>query len=274
MHNTGDECITDTFQYKHHAIPDPIVTATDRILKATHQLTAAIEGVQEAAPDKLQAFKSLYHILLGKRIPQQPCPPPPTPLNDSYVDEEQIHMWDPTFMLSPSCPPMQPNRCLKQDVPSLTMMTHHLTLFLQYIRAAPPSLTTMMMHHQWSDACILELNCALKWNPISSIWQSKTIIFPISPSLSNPTNFITTTRRLLRYLQSGHSSSAQTQAVSLKPSSTKIQGTHSSIANSPRSPKYQDIWTHSFANELGWLFQGIHKHKGTNTCFFIKKSDI
>jgi hypothetical protein len=35
-------------------------------------------------------------------------------------------------------------------------------------------------------------------------------------------------------------------------------------------PKYWDIWTHSFANELGWLFQGICKHKGTDTCFFIK----
>ncbi len=25
-----------------------------------------------------------------------------------------------------------------------------------------------------------------------------------------------------------------------------------------------------FANELGWLFQGVCKHKGANTCFFIK----
>jgi hypothetical protein len=39
-------------------------------------------------------------------------------------------------------------------------------------------------------------------------------------------------------------------------------------------PKYQDICTHSFANELGRLFQGICKNKGTKTCFFIKKLDI
>jgi hypothetical protein len=39
-------------------------------------------------------------------------------------------------------------------------------------------------------------------------------------------------------------------------------------------PKYQDIWTQSFANELGRLFQGIRKHKGTNTCFFTKKLDV
>jgi hypothetical protein len=34
-------------------------------------------------------------------------------------------------------------------------------------------------------------------------------------------------------------------------------------------PKYQD-----FAKELGRLFQGISKHKGTDTCFFIKKLDV
>jgi hypothetical protein len=39
-------------------------------------------------------------------------------------------------------------------------------------------------------------------------------------------------------------------------------------------PKYWDIWTQSFANELRQLFQGIHQHKGTDTCFFIKKLDI
>ncbi len=56
----------DTFRYKKHAITIPIVTATDLILKATHQLTMAIEAVQEAAPDELRAIKSLRHILLSK----------------------------------------------------------------------------------------------------------------------------------------------------------------------------------------------------------------
>jgi hypothetical protein len=96
MRDTGGERITDTFRYKHHAIPVPVVTATDRILEATHQLTATIKGVQEETPEKFQAIQSLRHILLGKQIPQQPRPPPPTPLNDSNVDKEPIHMWDPT----------------------------------------------------------------------------------------------------------------------------------------------------------------------------------
>jgi hypothetical protein len=66
MHDTGGKRIMDTFQYKHHAIPVLVITATDHILEATHQLTAAIEGIQEAAPDKLKAIESLPHIFLGK----------------------------------------------------------------------------------------------------------------------------------------------------------------------------------------------------------------
>jgi hypothetical protein len=66
MHDTGGKCIMDMFRYKHHAIPVLEVTATDCILEATLGLTAAIEGVQEAAPDKLQAIESLHRIFLGK----------------------------------------------------------------------------------------------------------------------------------------------------------------------------------------------------------------
>jgi hypothetical protein len=103
MHDTSGKHITNTFRYKHHAIPVPEVTATDCILKATHRLTMAI-GIQEAAPDKLQAIKLLCHILLGKLIPQQPHPPPPTPLHDFDVDEEPIHMWDPTSRTQTTLP--------------------------------------------------------------------------------------------------------------------------------------------------------------------------
>ncbi len=142
MSDTGSKHITDTFRHKHHAILVPVVTAADCILEATHRLTAAIEGIQEAAPDKLQPNKSARHVLLGKIIPQQPHPSPPTLLKDSNVDEEPIHMWDRTICAQLLyCPPMQCKGHLKLDVPSLMMMMHHLTLFPMYIGAALPSLT-------------------------------------------------------------------------------------------------------------------------------------
>jgi hypothetical protein len=79
MRDTGGERLTNTSRYIHHAILIPKITATVHILNATPLLTTAIEGTQEAAPDKLQAIKSICMILPGKQPPQQPLPPPTTP---------------------------------------------------------------------------------------------------------------------------------------------------------------------------------------------------
>ena len=38
--------------------------------------------------------------------------------------------------------------------------------------------------------------------------------------------------------------------------------------------KYHDTWTNSFENELGRITQGISDVPGTNSIFFIPKSDI
>jgi hypothetical protein len=45
MADTGGEMITNTFQFKHHAIPVPEITATNQIIDATTRLTATIAGV-------------------------------------------------------------------------------------------------------------------------------------------------------------------------------------------------------------------------------------
>jgi hypothetical protein len=40
-------------------------------------------------------------------------------------------------------------------------------------------------------------------------------------------------------------------------------------------PKYQEVWTHSSANEFGCLAQGVESRiEGTNTIFFVQKKDI
>jgi hypothetical protein len=66
MADTGGKRITHRFWFKHHAIPVPEITATDRIIDATTRLTAAIAGIQEAPPDKMEAIRSLCTLLLGK----------------------------------------------------------------------------------------------------------------------------------------------------------------------------------------------------------------
>ncbi len=108
MRDTGGECITDMFRYKHHAIPIPVVTATDCILEATHQLTAAIEGIQDAAPDKLKAIKSLCHILLGKQNSHSYAHHHPHHRTTLPLTRNQSLCGIQLSTLSPSCLPMQP----------------------------------------------------------------------------------------------------------------------------------------------------------------------
>ncbi len=59
MKDTGGERVMDMFRYQHHAIPVPAIMATNCILEATHRLTDAIKGVQEAPSVKMAAVQSL-----------------------------------------------------------------------------------------------------------------------------------------------------------------------------------------------------------------------
>jgi hypothetical protein len=70
MKKTGVERVMDMFHYQNHAIPVPVITATDCILEATCRITDAINGVQEAPPDKIRSpNRNLNHIhsLAGPR---------------------------------------------------------------------------------------------------------------------------------------------------------------------------------------------------------------
>jgi hypothetical protein len=41
-----------------------------------------------------------------------------------------------------------------------------------------------------------------------------------------------------------------------------------------KDPHLQPLWKRGFGNEVGRLFQGIHGIPGTNTCFFVKLTNI
>jgi hypothetical protein len=41
-----------------------------------------------------------------------------------------------------------------------------------------------------------------------------------------------------------------------------------------KDPSLQPLWKRGFGNEVGYLFQGIHEIPGTDTCFFVKHTNI
>jgi hypothetical protein len=106
MEGTGIKRLTNILHFKHHAMTVPIITPTNQIIAATRQLTAAISGVQESPPDKLQAIATLCHLLLGKTPPipvpidRQPIQPPSPPFLN-IIDKDPLHIWDPLAMQQP-----------------------------------------------------------------------------------------------------------------------------------------------------------------------------
>jgi hypothetical protein len=119
MKEMGGERVTDTFRYQNHAIPVQVITATDCILEATCRLTDAINGVQEAPPEKLAATQNICTLFLGKVTPQQPEPHPQpcrpeAPLTVSPPakpehNNARILLWDPSankiLAIHKLCPP-------------------------------------------------------------------------------------------------------------------------------------------------------------------------
>ena len=74
MTSTGDEIISDTVKFKHHAIAVPKLTPEDRIVEAAKQLYAAIKQKPKKSPmDEIITIKLLQEIFLGEK--KYPLPP-------------------------------------------------------------------------------------------------------------------------------------------------------------------------------------------------------
>ena len=52
--DSGAVHLTDTWKFKHHSLTVPTITATYRIVKATQDLTTAIDGKNKPPPDKIE----------------------------------------------------------------------------------------------------------------------------------------------------------------------------------------------------------------------------
>ena len=83
----------------HHNLPEPIISNTDRIVKATQHLIHTITGHPDAPPDELQAILRLKELISGAANQQQkPDPvgePEHTPAKKVVVSDpipEPIHI--------------------------------------------------------------------------------------------------------------------------------------------------------------------------------------
>jgi hypothetical protein len=79
---------SDTFKFLHHSLPAPIISNTDRIVKATQHLVRTIEGHSDAPPDELQAIQHLRDLITGAAaMPTEPEPRIDPPNDPDPADE-------------------------------------------------------------------------------------------------------------------------------------------------------------------------------------------
>jgi hypothetical protein len=277
MADTGGERITDTSRFKHHAIPVPEITATDRIIDTTTGLTAAIAGVQDAPPNKMEAIQSLCTLLLGKVTPLPlptpsilPTPSPPTPV---VGEDEPVIIWNPQ-LVQPALPTHNLNTDninSNRNTPAIVKDNdgnNNSPILSQRTRPPCQHLIRPLQNHPLTRNR-LRLRSA---HMINCVIVEE--LMPTPALLTRPPS-----------LHQGHAFAAECILLeTISPPSHSTIHFISAIINDNtgdvleyrhlmKIDKHKKMWAHGLANEIGQLFQGIRNvPAGTDTCFFIPKS--
>ncbi len=268
MEGTGGEHLTDTFCFKHHAMAVPVITPTNQIIAATRHLPDAISGVQESPPDKLCAISTLRHILLGK-TPPVPVPidtqpiQPPSPLCLDVIDKEPVHIWDPLVIQLPpvhttSVPTTNSMPKLKAPGPAIIDDNDGVP--------PPPRQARTRAQHQSSHVHLIN----------SAITKALMPLINLKPTASFPAHeYIAATQALLKNTYGViHKTTSPVNANSVNfigDIINNVTGNVLEYRHLIKSESHRTIWQHSIGKELGCLFQGIRRIKGTDTCFFTRK---
>eukprot|EP00804_Cyclotella_cryptica_P018248 CCRYP_005977-RA/>CCRYP_005977-RA protein AED:0.36 eAED:0.36 QI:0/-1/0/1/-1/1/1/0/334 len=219
---TGTVCVSNTFQFLHHSAPDPAITNTDRITKATQHLIRTINGQPDAPPDQLHAIQHLKDLITGA----------------AKHRSETALVTEPEPELANNMPPVDP-------VPSPIHISP------DPIHTAPAARTTPNWPHvipfdkmEYEPAIDLEPRCNLLsrqhvvLSAIAMTGEANACGMIVSAVIDNKTGDSLEYRHLIKHR------------------------------------KYKEIWTRSYANELGCLTNSICDIPGTKTIQYIQKCDI
>jgi hypothetical protein len=276
MAGTGGERITNTFCFKHHAIPVPEIITTDRNIDATSRLTAAIAGIQDAPPNKMEAIQFLCTLLLGKVLTLLPPPspsilPPPPPPSPVVDKDEPVIICNPQ-LVQPALP------------------THNFNTNNINSNSNTPAIVedncnnNSLIPSQWTRPPCHHLICPLKNRPLTRnqlrLLSTHLINRGIMEELMPTPALCTCPPSPCR----GYAFA--TECIFLKtislPSHSTVTFIGTIIDNNTgnvleyqhlmKMDKHKKVWAHGFDNEIGQIFQGIRDVPGTDTCFFIPKS--
>ena len=270
---TGSVRLTDTWKFKHHSIKVPTITSTDRIVQATRQLTAAIQGTNNPPPDELEAIEHLRALIMATSS-SQPLPaksvsaPTETPASPSPIPP------------STAMPPHRPT--VAQHAPVKTLPT---IIDADQDEALPALDAAYISDDEEEDELPLKeplptprYNLRSRQNLVNDVNSN------INPGLIPAIHVNRPQRKLAHgYGAANHALQLFQLGATMKTNFPKefagaiideATGNSLEFRHLIKLEKYRAIWMKSFANELGRLAQGIRDIPGTDTIDFIPRSEV
>ena len=287
---SGATRLTDTWKFKHHALPTPSISATDRIVRATQQLATVIEGANPSAPDELTAIENLRALISNSYVPSPTSAP---------------------AILPTSVPTQVPTELLaNSEEPSGTKPTDSSapieaqSIFEPEFQHQAPSLSTEAEPHNPSAPAFItqdddepiEPRYNLRSRPTVHDIQDERdkrderanlVNSQIDPNIIPATNVLRDAHKYSHgFTAANHALQMYQLALSMHERDRlpneffanaildEETGRSLEFRQLIKLDKYRAIWMHAFANELGRLAQGIRDIVGTDTIDFIPFSDV
>jgi hypothetical protein len=241
---TASERIVDTLEFFPHNYHMPQLSSTDRLLMAANDMSHALQHPHPEVPfthvgdDTISALTTLAEIfkLKFEKVPIPIIPAPPAKVTQR------------------TCPAESSNPILNSFVPPPRQTRSQTTIHARDKTNAPllPRVVTPMSSRP---------------SPLRVPGRSQNL----SPRNLSQDDFCGMyTAHMAIALGNHHWSQAHQANAVVHP----ITGKEMEYMALMKGPRLQPLWTPGFGNECGRLFQGIRDIPGTDTCFFIKLTNI
>jgi hypothetical protein len=241
---TASERIVDTLEFSPHNYQMPRLSSTDRLIMAAHDMTDALQNPHPEVPftqvgyDTISALTALAEIFKLKiqkvQTPVLPAAPPKVALRTCLAESSH-----------PMCAYPMP---LPRQTRSQT------TIYARDIDKAPllPRVVTPVT----------------RTSPHPRVPTRSQNLSP--RNLSQDAFYGMDTAHMVIALGNHHYSQQHLANAVVHP----ITGKEMEYTALMKDPRLQPLWKRGFGDECGRLFQGIRDIPGTDTCFFIKLTNI
>jgi hypothetical protein len=241
---TASKRIVDTLEFFPHNYQMPQLSSTDRFIMASKDMTDALQNPHPEVPfahvgdDTISALAELATIF---KLKLRQTPPPTLPAVPPTVKQR-------------TCLPESPNPILASPMAPPRKTRSQTTIHAQDITNAPliPRVVTPMTHNP---------------SPPRVPTRSRNL----SPRNLSQNDFCgMDTAHMAIALGNNHWSQQHLANAVIHP----VTGKEMEYMALMKDPRLQPLWKRGFGNECGRLFQGIQDIPGTDTCFFIKLTNV